>query len=102
MTNTLLTPTDDRTVFGIDPFDIDTLAAELHGISSNILIVSSIVEPKVMQDVDTPSDNTVQEAFFAIMRNLEHVADELIDLEERLMKAQKTTATPTDESKDCR
>lgn len=100
MTNTLLTPTD--ALKAIDPFDLDDIAAELHGISSNILIVSNIVEPKQMQDCDTPSENTLQEAFFAIMKCLEHAADNLIDFEQRLMQAQKTTATPTDESKDCR
>lgn len=100
MTNTLLTPTDDR--MKVDPFDLDDLAAELHGISSNILIISSIVEPKQMQDMDALSDDTLQEAFFAIMKNLEHVADNLLDFEKSLMKAQKETATPTDESKDCR
>lgn len=100
MTNTLLTPTDER--MKVDPFDLDDIAAELHGISSNILIVSNFVEPKQMQDCDTPSENTLQETFFAIMRHLEHAAESLLDFEERLMKAQKETATPTDERKDCR
>ena len=100
MTNTTLTPTD--ALKAIDPFDLDDIAAEIHGISSNLFIVSSIVEPKQMQDIDTPSENTVQEAFFAILKNLDHVAESLLDFETRLMKAQKETATPTDESKDCR
>lgn len=100
MKTTTLTPTD--AFHAINPFDLDDIAAELHGISSTILIVSEIVEPKRMQDMDTTSDNTLQEAFFSIIKNLEHVADNLLDFEERLMKAQKETATPTDESKDCR
>lgn len=101
MTNTLLTPTDESTK--VDPFDLDNLVAELHGVSSNLFVVSSLVMPNdKLNDIDIMSETTMQEAFFSIMRNIDGIADRLEDATVRLMKAQKTTATPTDESKDCR
>lgn len=101
MTNTLLTPTDGRTK--VDPFDLDDLVAELHGVSSNLFVVSSLVMPNdKLNDIDIMSETTMQEAFFSIMRNIDGIADRLEDASMRLMQEQKTTATPTDESKDCR
>ena len=102
MTTTTLTPTDESTVFGIDPFDLDEIASEIKCISSNVYVMSTLVIPKEMQDIDTMSEKTMTEVFYSIMCNLEGVADRLIDLEKRSMKAQKTTTTPTDENKDCR
>lgn len=100
MTNTLLTPTDGRTK--VDPFDLDEIATELRCLSSNIYLVSCFVEPREMQEINTQTEKTMQEAFFSIMRNIDGIADRLEDASMRLMQEQKTTATPTDESKDCR
>lgn len=99
MNTTTLTPTD--ALKAIDPFDLDDIATEIKCVSSNVYVMSSLVTPKEMQEIDTMTEKTMTEAFYSIMRNLEHVADCLLDFEDRLMKAQKT-ATPTDESKDCR
>lgn len=100
MTTTLSTPTD--ALKAIDPFDLDDLATELKGVSSTVFIMSELVEPKRMQDIDTMSDNTMHEAFFSIIRNIERIMESVLAFEDKLLQAQKETATPTDESKDCR
>ena len=100
MTTTTLTPTDERKK--VDPFDLDDIATEIRCLSSNVYIVSKVVAPKELEEIDTPSEKTVEEVFYSIMMQLEHVADRLEAFTNCLMQEQKTTATPTDESKDCR
>lgn len=112
MTNTLLTPTDER--MKVDPFDLDDIATkisfdlddiatEIRCVSSNLFVISSLVKPNdELNDINIMSEKTMQEAFYSIMRNIDGIADRLDDASMRLMQEQKTTATPTDESKDCR
>jgi len=101
MTNTLLPPTDEHVK--VDPFDLEELAAEIRCVSSNLCAVSLLVKPNdELHDIEIITEKTMQEAFYSIMRNIDGIADRLEDATVRLMQAQKTTATPTDESKDCR
>lgn len=100
MTNTLLTPTDESKNIAL--FDLDEIATEIRCLSSNIYLVSCLVEPREMQEIDTPSEKTILEVFHSIMMNAESLADRLEAIGDRLLKINKTTATPTDESKDCR
>ena len=74
------------------------IATTLKGVTRNISIVSSLVKPN--DDVTEVSESTLEFAFYAIENQLDRIANDLdaIDLE----MTKKETATPTDESKDCR
>lgn len=77
--------------------------AEIIGISRCISMIELLVKPVDTLDnpKGTPSQDTVDGAFFAVTQQLDRIADDLNDLEGELLNAKKA-ATPTDESKDCR
>lgn len=82
---------------------IGDIAAEIIGISRCISMIQLLVKP-----IDTtnnpqgvPTQETVDGAFYAVTQQLDRIADDLNDLKDVMQNAKKT-ATPTDESKDCR
>lgn len=82
-----------------DPFYLDGIAAQLRCVSSNIQVVSSVVKPNdEINTTSIPSPNTIEECFYMIQDAINRIADELTEVCEMQLK----TATPTDESKDCR
>lgn len=82
---------------------ISDIAAEIIGISRCISMIELLVKPIDTTDnpQSVPSQDTVDDAFFAVTQQLDRIADDLNDLEGVMLNTKKA-ATPTDESKDCR
>ena len=79
---------------------LEDVAAELTGVSAAITCLADLAQPKQsLQEINTPTETTLDSAFFAITRQIDRIADHLNEFAE--MYAKKA-ATPTDESKDCR
>lgn len=95
MTTTTIQPTTRQL-----PFDLEDIAAELTGISRTLTCIAELVMPRRIDGISTPTESTIEGAFFAIERQIDRIADNLNDFDDALMKMK--TATPTDESKDCR
>lgn len=73
---------------------IGDLAAEISGISRCISMIELLVRP-VDSLHDTPTEDTVHGAFYAVTQQLDRIADDLNDLEGAMLNA-KNAATPTD------
>lgn len=60
--------------------ELETIAAELSGISSNIFTLCSTVEPKKRPE-GNPSEDTIQGAFYAVCGHLERIQNRLNELQ---------------------
>lgn len=68
--------------------NLDALAAELSGIRGTVQILSYLVQPKDISEIDTPSQETLDNAFFHVINALERIADDLSKLEHNKTRAQ--------------
>ena len=81
---------------------LEDVAAELTGVSAAITCLADLAQPKQsLQEINTPTETTLDSAFFAITRQIDRIADHLNEFADKY-EVKRRTATPTDESKDCR
>ena len=68
--------------------EIGDLAAELIGIEGTVETLSLLVQPKeAIGGHSTPSQETLENAFFHVSRTLERIADDLSALESEYLSA---------------
>lgn len=68
---------------------LEDISAELQGVSRTLCCLVEFVQPKgMMHDCNAPTESTLENAFFAVQRQIDRIADDLTDIADGIRKPQ--------------
>lgn len=75
--------------------ELETMAAELSGIASNLYVLSSVVQP-IIRPEGNPTADTIEGAFYGICGHLERISSRLNEIQGLLIRQANMQEGDTD------